>query len=167
MTGCIDLIEVIPPIQPLLPGEVLDQGNPRDTDWVKFIKIRSDATPFYDASYGVDSANLGPYGQAIVTELIPYVESNFRIIREPWARVVAGGSTGGLVALAMKVFWPDFFGGTWAWCPDGNIDYTMKMENDRERAMGTNDRSGGRAISGRLSTARSDRMATPPRSGTR
>jgi hypothetical protein len=81
-----------------------------------------DANPYYDTSYSVDSANVGPYGQAIMTELIPFIEENFRIIREPWARVVAGGSTGGWEALAMKVFHPDFFGGTWAWCPDA-VDF--------------------------------------------
>jgi hypothetical protein len=249
----LELTEVIPPIQELLPGEVLQQGNPRDTEWVKYVKIRSeavsafwgqdmyvganvllpkgytdnpdtyypviylqghfpgdrapfgfrpnnsfynfwtsgdappfiavtfrDATPYYDTSYGVDSANNGPYGQAIFDELIPYLETHFRIIRAPYARVLAGGSTGGWEALAMKVFWPDFYGGTWAWCPDGidfhyhqlidvydednayfteydynkverpsarrsdgNIVYSMKMENDWELAMGTNDRSGG------------------------
>jgi hypothetical protein len=191
----LDLTEVIQPDEPLQPGEVLQQGNPRDTDWVKYIKIQSqalsefwgqpmyiganillpkgynenpdqyypviyqqghfpggsaplgfrvgnsfynfwnsdsaprfiavtirDANPYYDTSYSVDSANVGPYGQAIMNELIPYIEEHFRIIREPWARVVAGGSTGGWEALAMKVFHPDFFGGTWAWCPDA-VDF--------------------------------------------
>jgi hypothetical protein len=77
-----------------------------------------DANPFYDTSYSVNSANVGPYGDALVEELIPYLEGEFRIIAEPWARVVAGGSTGGWEALAMQVFYPDFFGGAWGWCPD-------------------------------------------------
>jgi len=38
----LTLTEVIPPIEPLRPGDVLQQGNPRDTPWVKFVKIRSD-----------------------------------------------------------------------------------------------------------------------------
>jgi hypothetical protein len=249
----LELTEVIPPLQPLQPGEVLQQGNPRDTAWVKYIKIQSqvlsefwgqpmyiganillpkgydqnpdtyypviysqghfpgtraplgfresgaffnfwnaddtprfiavtfrDATPYYDTSYSVDSANVGPYGQAILNELIPYIEEHFRIIREPWARLLSGGSTGGWEVLAMKVFNPDFYGGAWAWCPDGvdfnyhqlidmydddnayytisdwtkverpsardsdnNIRFTTKQENDWERAMGLNDRSGG------------------------
>jgi hypothetical protein len=75
-------------------------------------------TPFYDDSYAVDSPNSGPYGQAILTELIPYVESRFRAISEPWARVLTGGSTGGWEALALQIFHPDFFGGTFAACPD-------------------------------------------------
>src|SRR5262249_2325185 len=32
------------------------------------------ANPYYDDSYAVDSANLGPYGAAIETELIPPLE---------------------------------------------------------------------------------------------
>ncbi len=75
-------------------------------------------TPFYDDSYGVNSANNGPYGDAIMEELIPTVESRFRVIQEPWARQLSGGSTGGWIALAMQVFHPDFFGGAWASAPD-------------------------------------------------
>lgn len=75
-------------------------------------------TPYFDDSYAVNSVNVGPYGDAIMQELIPEVEKRYRIIREPWARWLAGGSTGGWEALALQVFHPDFFGGTWAYCPD-------------------------------------------------
>jgi hypothetical protein len=75
-------------------------------------------TPFYDDSYAVNSVNVGPYGDAIMQELIPYVESHFRIIRKPYARVLTGGSTGGWEALALQLYHPDFFGGTWPFCPD-------------------------------------------------
>ena len=74
--------------------------------------------PYYDDSYGVNSPNTGPYGDAIMEELITYLEENFRIIREPYARVLSGGSTGGWIALALQVFHPDFFGGTWPLAPD-------------------------------------------------
>ena len=75
-------------------------------------------TPYYDDSYAVDSPNSGPYGQAITTELVPAVESRFRAIGAPWARILTGGSTGGWEALALQIFHPDFFGGTFAACPD-------------------------------------------------
>lgn len=81
-----------------------------------------DANMFYDTSYSVDSANLGPWGQAIVTELIPYIEATFNAVGEPWARALAGSSTGGWESLAMQVFYPDFFGGAWPMCPDG-VDF--------------------------------------------
>ncbi|RPJ82135.1 MAG: hypothetical protein EHM13_09400, partial [Acidobacteria bacterium] len=74
--------------------------------------------PYFDDSYAVNSVNVGPYGDAIMQELIPEVEKRFRVIREPYARVLAGGSTGGWEALALQFFHPDFFGGTWSYCPD-------------------------------------------------
>jgi hypothetical protein len=70
--------------------------------------------PYFDDSYAVNSVNVGPYGDAIMQELIPEVERRFRVIREPYARVLSGGSTGGWEALAH----PDFFGGAWSYCPD-------------------------------------------------
>jgi hypothetical protein len=74
--------------------------------------------PYFDDSYAVNSVNVGPYGDAILQELIPEVERRYRIIQEPWARLLDGGSTGGWEALALQVFHPDFFGGTWSYCPD-------------------------------------------------
>ncbi len=74
--------------------------------------------PYFDDSYAVNSENCGPYGDAIMTELIPAIEENFRIIRKPYARVLSGGSTGGWESLALQVFHPDFFGGTWTFFPD-------------------------------------------------
>jgi hypothetical protein len=74
--------------------------------------------PYFDDSYAVNSVNVGPYGDAIMNELIPEVEKRFRIIKEPWARWLDGGSTGGWESLALQVWHPDFFGGTWSYCPD-------------------------------------------------
>jgi hypothetical protein len=74
--------------------------------------------PFFDDSYAVNSVNCGPYGDAIMQELIPKIEEEFRIIRKPYARVLTGGSTGGWESLALQIFHPDFFGGTWSFCPD-------------------------------------------------
>ena len=75
-------------------------------------------TPYFDDSYAVNSANNGPYGDALMTELIPYIETHFRVIRKPYARVLTGGSTGGWESLALQVFHPKFFGGTWTLYPD-------------------------------------------------
>lgn len=184
---------VIPPTEPVPARGVLEQGNPVDTPYVKYIKMKSNlvsrfwgqdmyiganvllpagyddpananvrypviyqqghfpgatapfsftptnafgrfwlstsaprfiaiqirhATPFYDTSYAVNSANSGPYGDAIVNELIPGIDRRFRTIAEPWARVVAGSSTGGWEAAASKIWYPDVFGHAWAWSPD-------------------------------------------------
>jgi putative esterase len=75
-------------------------------------------SPYYDDSYAVNSANNGPYGDAIMQELIPYLEEHYRVIAKPYARVLTGGSTGGWESLALQVWHPDFFGGTWTFYPD-------------------------------------------------
>lgn len=76
------------------------------------------ANPYYDDSYSVNSENLGPYGDAIVRELLPEVERRYRGIGQPWARALMGGSTGGWEAIADQVFYPDDFNGAWGFCPD-------------------------------------------------
>jgi hypothetical protein len=213
----LTLNQVIQPSRPLKEGEVLQQGNYEDTEWVRYVKIKSekvsgfwgrdmyiganillpagyedhpdvhypvlymqghssgwtpvpwspeewfkpgyqtpsagvanqldgfydawtsgacpkfiivtirDSNPFYDTSYSVNSPNVGPYGDAITQELIPYIEENFRVIPEPWARLLAGRSTGGWEAAAMMIFYPDFFGGSWPWAPDP-IDFRKNMQ---------------------------------------
>ncbi|MGH9325600.1 MAG: alpha/beta hydrolase-fold protein [Terriglobia bacterium] len=82
------------------------------------LMIIQHANPYFDDSYAVNSANVGPYGDAIVEELIPEVERRFRGLGEPWARALYGGSTGGWETLAMQVFYPDFFNSAWVFCPD-------------------------------------------------
>jgi hypothetical protein len=76
------------------------------------------ANPYYDDSYAVNSANLGPYGDAITYELIPEIEKRFRGIGQGWARFLYGGSTGGWEAMAVQVFYPEEYNGSWAACPD-------------------------------------------------
>jgi len=76
------------------------------------------ANPYYDDSYAVNSANLGPYGDAITYELIPFIEEQFRGIGESWSRFLYGGSTGGWEALAAQVLYPNEYNGCFAACPD-------------------------------------------------
>ncbi|GGG77951.1 alpha/beta hydrolase-fold protein [Edaphobacter dinghuensis] len=76
------------------------------------------ANPYYDDSYDVDSANVGPYGSAINEELIPAIEQKYRGIGQGWARATFGGSTGGWESLATQVFYPDMYNGTYTACPD-------------------------------------------------
>jgi len=88
-----------------------------DTPRMLIIEIQH-ANPFYDDSYAVNSANLGPYGDAITYELIPYIEKKFRGIGKGWARFLYGGSTGGWEALGVQVFYPEEYNGCFAACPD-------------------------------------------------
>lgn len=76
------------------------------------------ANPYYDDSYAVNSANLGPYGDAIETELIPAIEKQFRGIGQGWARFLYGGSTGGWESIAVQMFYPDHYNGAFIACPD-------------------------------------------------
>lgn len=80
------------------------------------------ANPYYDDSYAVNSANVGPYGDAINHELLPYLEQRFRGIGQGWARGLFGGSTGGWETLATQIFYPDDYNGAWAACPDA-VDF--------------------------------------------
>lgn len=99
-------------------------------DFPRFIIIQvQHANPYYDDSYAVNSANLGPYGDAITHELIPYIEERFRGIGEGWARFLYGGSTGGWEALAVQVFYPDEYNGAFAACPDP-IDFREYVQVD-------------------------------------
>ncbi len=76
------------------------------------------ANPYYDDSYAVNSANLGPYGDAIAYELIPYLEKKYRALGAGWARFTYGGSTGGWEAMAVQLFYPDDYNGAYVACPD-------------------------------------------------
>ena len=75
-------------------------------------------TPFYDDSYALNSANNGPYGDAITKELIPEIDRRFRTVGASYARTLTGGSTGGWDVLALQLHYPDVFGGAWSLYPD-------------------------------------------------
>jgi hypothetical protein len=75
-------------------------------------------SPFFPDGYGVNSANNGPYGDAVTQELIPAVEKQFRAIGKSYARILEGASTGGWESLSLQLKYPDFFGGAWIFNPD-------------------------------------------------
>ncbi len=102
----------------------ISPGFPR----VLVIQIQH-ANPFYDDSYAVNSANVGPYGDAIETELMPAVEKQFRGIGQGWARFLYGGSTGGWESLAVQMFYPDHYNGAFVACPDP-VDFHAYMTTD-------------------------------------
>jgi pimeloyl-ACP methyl ester carboxylesterase len=87
-------------------------------DTPRMILLHLDGAGPYGDPYQVNSANNGPYGDAVTQDLIPHVEQQFRGIGQPSARFTDGASTGGWVSLALQVFYPDFFNGCWSHCPD-------------------------------------------------
>jgi len=73
--------------------------------------------PFGD-SYQMDSENSGPYGHALMYELIPHIESEFRGTNSAETRFVDGCSTGGWVSLGLQLYYPDHFNGVFSYSPD-------------------------------------------------
>jgi hypothetical protein len=92
-------------------------------DFPRMLIVEIDhSTPYFDDSYAVNSANQGPYGDAITYEFIPALEKKFRGIGAGWSRFLYGGSTGGWIALGVQVKYPDEYNGAFAACPD-TIDF--------------------------------------------
>jgi hypothetical protein len=107
--------------------DMMSEGSGFRRSWMAddtppMILIHLDGAGPLGDPYQVDSANHGPYGAAVTGELIPHIERLFRGIGRGEARVLDGGSTGGWVALALQVFYPDSFNGAWAFCPD-SVDF--------------------------------------------
>ena len=85
---------------------------------VEFLRVLLDPSCPLGHHVFADSANNGPVGQALIAELIPAFEKQFRSIPEPSARFLTGHSSGGWSSLWLQVTYPDFFGGTWSTAPD-------------------------------------------------
>ncbi|QEH32180.1 Putative esterase [Aquisphaera giovannonii] len=103
-------------------------------DAPRMILVHLDGAGPYGDPYQVNSANHGPYGDAVTRELIPEVERRFRGIGKGTARAVDGGSTGGWVSLALQVFYPDSFAGAWSSCADGVDFRSFQLVNIYEDA---------------------------------
>ncbi len=108
-------------------GSMLAPGSSFERAWMaddtpRMLLLHLDGAGPLGDPYQVNSDNHGPYGDAVVHELIPYVEDRFRGIGRGEARVLDGGSTGGWVALALQIFYPDAFQGAWSFCPD-SVDF--------------------------------------------
>lgn len=99
---------------------MLPESN-RTTPKMILVTFRHEA-PFYDDSYAVNTANMGPYGDAINDELIPHIDATFNTVAEPWARVSEGGSTGGWISAANIIYRPDLFGACFSSYPD-SLDF--------------------------------------------
>jgi len=65
-----------------------------------------------------DSANNGPWGTALTTEFLPWIEAKYRMDAKPSGRFLEGHSSGGWATLQLQVNYPSIFGGTWSTAPD-------------------------------------------------
>ena len=112
----------------------------------KFIMVSfRHETPYYDDSYAVNTANLGPYGDAINDELIPYIEDKFKTIRAPYARVQDGGSTGGWESIANVIYRPDLFGVCFSSYPD-SLDFNRHQDIELYTASNAYQRADGSSV---------------------
>ncbi|HEX8200116.1 MAG TPA: alpha/beta hydrolase-fold protein, partial [Isosphaeraceae bacterium] len=138
--------------------DLMAEGHPFRRAWLaddapRMILLHLDGAGPLGDPYQVNSANNGPYGDAVVGELIPEVERRFRGIARGSARVLDGGSTGGWVALALQIFYPESFQGAWAFCPD-SVDFRsfQLIDLDRDRNAYVNahgfERPAARELSG-------------------
>jgi len=99
-------------------------GNKGFSDWwfsedaPQIINVFLDGEGPFGDSYQLDSDNSGPYGNALINELIPYIETTYRGIGAAKYRFVDGCSTGGWVSLALQLYYPDDFNGVWSYSPD-------------------------------------------------
>ena len=94
------------------------RGFTGDDDGVEFIRVMLSGNCKWGHHVYADSATNGPRGAALVEEMIPHIEREFRAIPRPTARLVTGHSSGGWSSLWLQVRYPDVFGGVWSTAPD-------------------------------------------------
>ncbi len=85
---------------------------------VEFLRVVLDPQCPLGHHVFADSANNGPWQKAFLTEYLPAFEEEFRVLRDPGARLLTGHSSGGWSSLWMQVTNPDDFGGVWSTAPD-------------------------------------------------
>ncbi len=81
------------------------------------IFIVPDPSTYYGHSVFADSENNGPRGRALVEEMLPAIEKEYRG-KGPEHRYVTGISSGGWSSLWLQITYPDQFAGCWSFCPD-------------------------------------------------
>jgi S-formylglutathione hydrolase FrmB len=92
---------------------ILGRGNSEGV-----VLVVPDPLCFEGHSVFADSANNGPWGEALIKELIPAVESKFNAGGSGANRYVTGISSGGWGSLWLQVAYPDSFAACWSHCPD-------------------------------------------------
>lgn len=84
----------------------------------EFVRVMLDGQCEWGHHVYADSATNGPRGDALVREMIPEIDRQFRTVAKPAGRFVAGHSSGGWSSLWLQVSYPDTFGGVWSTSPD-------------------------------------------------
>ncbi|WP_276088193.1 alpha/beta hydrolase-fold protein [Pedobacter sp. JY14-1] len=66
----------------------------------------------------VDSRVNGPWGKALVKEMLPYLRRTYRVSPNPGHAFLTGQSSGGYGVVWLAMNYPEHFGGAWATSPD-------------------------------------------------
>ncbi|MBX3414750.1 MAG: hypothetical protein KF708_18830 [Pirellulales bacterium] len=112
------------PVMYVIPGfggshrDALRFASRPEEPGVEFIRIMLSGNCKWGHHVYADSATNGPRGRALVEELIPHIDREFRTMAEPTARFVTGHSSGGWSSLWLQVNYPEVFGGCWSTSPD-------------------------------------------------
>lgn len=93
--------------------ERMKQGKMPPMIWVMLDESCPEGTHEF-----ADSVNDGPWGAALTTEFIPWLESRYRMDARRDGRFVQGHSSGGWASLQLEINYPKVFGGTWSTSPD-------------------------------------------------
>ncbi|HTX74694.1 MAG TPA: alpha/beta hydrolase-fold protein [Terracidiphilus sp.] len=93
--------------------ERMKSGSMPPMIWVMLDESCADGTHEF-----ADSVNDGPWGAALTTEFIPYLESKYRMDARRDGRFLNGHSSGGWATLQLEIDYPKIFGGTWSTSPD-------------------------------------------------
>ncbi len=99
------------------------------TDAPQIITVFLDGYAQFGDSYQLNSENNGPYGTALIEEIIPEIDKLYRTEGTSNSRYTAGCSTGGWVSLALQLYYPDHFGGCFSYSADPVSFYKMQLIN--------------------------------------
>ena len=91
----------------------MTQGKMPEMIWV----LLDESSPTGTHEFA-DGVNNGPWGTALTTELIPSLESTYRMDARTSGRFLQGHSSGGWATLWLQTRYPNIFGGTWSTSPD-------------------------------------------------
>jgi hypothetical protein len=91
---------------------------PPEAGEVEFIRVLLSGDCRWGHHVFADSATNGPRGEALIKELIPYIDATYRTVSAPTARFITGHSSGGWSSLWLQVNYPETFGGVWSTAPD-------------------------------------------------
>lgn len=126
--------------QALAAGARKAYGIGTGTDKIYVFLNPESQTPFGLHGF-VDSRVNGPWGKALIEELMPFVQKNFRGSADPRLNFLTGQSTGGYSVVWLALNYPGMFGGAWSTSPDP-LDFSnfigVNLYKDENYYTGTN-----------------------------